>query len=115
MRGGCGDAILKAKQFLRSSDVDEENSRPIENTEVFNSDWNRRRAHLSQLCDEAGVLLRRRIPEKLQSDMPRFWRSPAKAARSERRRFETSESSLATPAGSGIAINRRIRTRTDPV
>jgi hypothetical protein len=79
MRRGCGDTLLKAKQLIRNRDVGEENSSPIKNTEVLKRDCNRRRAHFSQPCDEAGVLLRRRIPKKLQSNMPRFRRSPAKA------------------------------------
>jgi hypothetical protein len=80
-RRGSYDIFLKLKQLGREPDSGNENPGVVEDAQTFQLHRNGRRTQLVQARDQARVLFRSGIAEKLEGDMPGFRRRPAQAVR----------------------------------
>ena len=80
-RRGCHDALLKLEQFGREPDSGNENSGVVEDAQSLQLHRHGRQTQFVQARDQARVLFRFRIAEKLEGDMPGFRLRPAQAVR----------------------------------
>ena len=79
-RGGY-DVFLKLKQLGRGPDSGNENPGVVEDAQTLQLHRNGRQMQFVQARDQAGVLFRSGIAEKLEGDMPGLRRRPAQAER----------------------------------
>ena len=78
---GCGyrDAFSEDDQFRSESDISKEDAGAVEETQMCEMDWDRRRAHFAEACDEAAALFRLGVAQELECDVPGIGRHPAEA------------------------------------
>lgn len=76
---GRDDLLLEREQGRRDDHIGEEDTGPVEEVELTEADWDRRRLNGSEIRLKLGELLWRRFAEELQGDVPTCRRRPAPA------------------------------------
>lgn len=80
-RGNSRDGLLEREEFRGDGDVNEEDPGAIKGVECSESNLDGCVAQFAQVHSDAFILLQCGAAQKLQSDVPGFWRGPAEGVR----------------------------------